>query len=116
MTLGPTIALLPVLETARGALARVLTVFGRVPLFYYLLHIPLIHLLAIGVSLIREGSVNPWLFGNHPAMIGPAPDGYTWSLPLLYLVWVVSVTLLYFPSRWFAERRAGDRTGLLKFL
>jgi hypothetical protein len=49
-------------------------------------------------------------------MIGPAPDGYTLSLPLLYLVWVVSVTLLYFPSRWFAERRAGDRTGLLKFL
>lgn len=116
MTLGPTIALMPVLETARGALARMLTVFGRVPLFYYLLHIPLIHLLAILVSLIREGAVNPWLFGNHPAMIGPAPEGYTWSLGLLYLVWIVAVTILYFPSRWFAERRASDRTGLLKFL
>lgn len=111
MTLGPTIALIPLLEHARGAASRALTVFGRVPLFYYLLHIPLIHVLAILVSLVRTGSVTPWLFGNHPAMIGPAPDGYTWSLGLLYLVTAVAVTILYFPSRWYAGRRLrGART------
>jgi uncharacterized membrane protein len=116
MTLGPPIALMPLLENARGAISRMLTVFGRVPLFYYLLHIPLIHLLAIVVSLLRDGSVSPWLFGNHPAMIGPAPDGYTWSLGWLYLVWIVAVIILYFPSRWYAEvklRRTGGWTRYL---
>src|SRR5262249_30327930 len=46
MTLGPIIALVPALERAKGWWADRLAVFGRVPLFYYLLHIPLIHLLA----------------------------------------------------------------------
>jgi uncharacterized membrane protein len=116
MTLGPTIAMMPLLEHARGAMARVLAVFGRVPLFYYLLHIPVIHLLAMLVSVLREGSVHPWLLGNHPAMIGPPPEGYAWSLGLLYLVWIVSVALLYFPSRWFAARKARSSAGWLKFL
>ncbi|HUQ53482.1 MAG TPA: hypothetical protein VM692_14745, partial [Gammaproteobacteria bacterium] len=57
----------------------------RVPFFYYLLHIPAAHLAACIVSLVREGRVDPWLFGNHPMMSGPAPEGYMWGLPLLYL-------------------------------
>src|SRR5262249_11713948 len=66
MTLGPMIALLPLAERARGRVASALSVFGRVPFFYYVLHIPLIHALACVVSLIREGHVDPWLFMNHP--------------------------------------------------
>jgi uncharacterized membrane protein len=116
MTLGPTIALMPLLENARGAISRMLTVFGRVPLFYYLLHIPLIHLLAIVVSLVRDGSVSPWLFGNHPAMIGPAPDGYTWSLGLLYLVCAVAVIILYFLSRWYAVEKLRRTGGWTRYL
>jgi uncharacterized membrane protein len=116
MTLGPTIALMPLLEGARGMISRVLTVFGRVPLFYYLLHIPLIHALAIAVSLLREGRVTPWLFGNHPALIGPPPEGYTWSLTLLYGVWALSVFLLYYPSRRFAELKQKRPTGWLRFI
>ncbi len=106
MTLGPTIALIPVLERARGWLADALAVVGRVPFFYYLLHIPLIHLLAIAVSVIRTGAVSPWLFGNHPLAPGPAPDGYRWSLGLLYLVWLIAVVMLYGASSWYAKRRA----------
>ncbi|HYR28349.1 MAG TPA: heparan-alpha-glucosaminide N-acetyltransferase domain-containing protein [Thermoanaerobaculia bacterium] len=116
MTLGPTIAAIPLLENARGRVARWLEVFGRVPLFYYLLHIPLIHLAALVVSLIRTGAIEPWLFGNHPAMIGPAPDGYRWSLGLLYLVWLVCVVLLYFPSRWFAGLKARRTDGWLRYV
>ena len=59
MTLGPTIVLVPLLETARGTLARWLTVFGRVPFFFYVLHIPLIHLLAIVVSVVTTGVGEP---------------------------------------------------------
>lgn len=116
MTLGPTIALIPILDRARGPLARWLTVFGRVPFFYYLLHIPLIHVLAILVSVVTLGSVSPWLFSNHPMGSPPAPAGYTWSLGLLYLVWAVAVVLLYFPCRWFAEVKARRRHPWLGYL
>jgi hypothetical protein len=110
MTLGPLVALVPLLEHARGAGARVLAVFGRVPLFYYVLHIPAIHLAACLVSLLRLGRVDPWLFANHPMMVPEAPPGYMWSLPLLYAVTAAVVVLLYFPCRWYAalKARRGD--------
>jgi uncharacterized membrane protein len=118
MTLGPMIALLPLAERARGAVGRVLETYGRVPLFYYVLHIPLIHAAACIVSLIREGQVNPWLFTNHPMMNPEPPAGYTWSLPLLYLVFAVVIAALYVPCRWYAGVRTGarDRGSWLRYL
>ncbi len=118
MTLGPTIALLPLLDRARGRIANWLTLFGRVPFFYYLLHIPLIHALALVVSVIRLGAVSPWLFTNHPMANPPAPEGYTWSLGLLYLVWASAIVMLYFPCRWYADLKARrtDLGGWLKYL
>lgn len=116
MTLGPTVALIPLLERARGAVARWITAFGRVPFFYYVLHIPLIHALALVVSVLRTGSVSPWLFANHPMGNPPPPDGYPWSLPLLYLVWAVAVVILYLPCRWFADLKARRRDWWLSYL
>jgi uncharacterized membrane protein len=116
MTLGPTIALMPWLERASGAVARWLTVFGRVPFFFYLLHIPLIHALAVAVSGVRQGQVSPWLFTNHPMGNPPPPDGYTWSLGLLYLVWAMAIAILYVACRWFADLKARRTEAWLKFL
>lgn len=116
MTLGPTIALMPPLERAHGRVARWLTVFGRVPFFFYVLHIPLIHALAIVVSFIRQGAVSPWLFANHPMGNPPAPQGYTWSLGLLYLVWWVAIVILYLACRWFAGLKARRRDAWLRYV
>jgi uncharacterized membrane protein len=116
MTLGPTIALIPLLEHARGALARWITVFGRVPFFYYVLHIPLIHALALIVSRIKLGEVSPWLFANHPMGNPRPPDGYVWSLPLLYLVFAIAIALLYPACRWFADLKARRRDWWLRYL
>src|SRR5205085_9848476 len=73
MTLGPMIVLLPFVERARGRLANALTIFGRVPLFYYLLHIPIIHALALITWKIRSGHVDPVWFANAPSV--EIPDG-----------------------------------------
>lgn len=116
MTLGPMFVLLGFAERWRGKAVDAITVFGRVPMFYYLLHIAVIHVAAMGVSLIREGSVNPWLFGNHPLAPPDVPDGYMWSLPLLYLVVALCVVALYFPCRWFARVRAAKRSPWLSYL
>ena len=116
MTLGPPMALIPLLERARGPLARWVAVFGRVPFFFYVLHIPLIHALALVVSKIRLGQVSPWLFTNHPMGNPRPPEGYTWSLPLLYLVWMVAIVSLYFASRWFAALKARRKDWRLSYL
>ncbi|HTE43752.1 MAG TPA: heparan-alpha-glucosaminide N-acetyltransferase domain-containing protein [Gemmatimonadaceae bacterium] len=116
MTLGPMFVLLALVDKASGPFARILATFGRVPFFYYVLHIPTIHVAACIVSLVREGSVNPWLFTNHPVAPGQLPDGYRWSLVLLYVVWAIVVVALYFPCRWFAKLKAQKRSAWLSYL
>ena len=114
MTLGPAIACLPLVEQARGWLARILATFGRVPMFYYLLHILAIHIAALVVTLVRVGSVHPEWYAAAPFTSVPAPQ--RWSLPLLYLVWAVVVTVLYFPCRWFAGMKDRRRDGWFRYI
>jgi uncharacterized membrane protein len=116
MTLGPIITLIPLIEGFGGALARGISLFGRVPFFYYMLHIPLIHALALVVSKIRLGFVSPWLFANHPMGNPEPPEGYVWSLPLLYLVWGIAIVVLYFACRWFAAVKARRDDWWLQYL
>lgn len=116
MTLGPVIALLPLLEGWHGTVADWLTTLGRVPLFYYLLHIPLIHLLALGYDALRHPAAVPWMFENHPAMVGPAPDGSVWSLWELYLVFAVALVILMVACRWYAEVKRTSTVWWLRYL
>jgi hypothetical protein len=99
-----------------GAIARFITVFGRVPFFYYMLHIPLIHALALVVSRIRLGFVSPWLFTNHPMGNPEPPPGYVWSLPLLYSIWGLAIVILYFACRRFARFKATRNDWWLHYL
>jgi hypothetical protein len=46
----------------------------------------------------------------------PPPANYTWSLPLLYLVFVIVVAVLYFPCRQYARRKARGATGLMRYI
>jgi len=115
MTLGPSIALLPLLEKSTGALARPLAVFGRVPLFYYLLHIPLIHVLALGLVLARTGSIPAWLHGNFP-MMPPPPAGLGYGVPAMIALTALVAVLLYFPCRWFAGFKRARSGGWTSYL
>jgi uncharacterized membrane protein len=112
MTLGPAIALLPLLEGMRGALARFLITFGRVPLFYYLLHVPLIHLTSLVFDLARYRRV---VFATIFAT-GAPPPGYGYSLTIVYLVWLGVVLALYPVCRWFAGVKARRRDAWLSYL
>lgn len=104
MTLGPLIALIPFVEKAKGAVTDFFRIFGRVPFFYYLLHIPLIHISAIIVNLIMFGSSFQDAYATAP-FCGLPPENI-WSLWLLYLVFAVDVTILYVASKWYADFKA----------
>jgi uncharacterized membrane protein len=113
MTLAPMFLALALLENAR---ARWLEIFGKVPFFYYLLHIPLIHAIAVLISLVRTPESTWWLFANHPMLPPGVPPGYRWSLGLLYLVTALVVLVLYFPCRWYARAKAGRPRPWMRFV
>ena len=114
MTLGPTIALMPLAERARGWLGAALATFGRVPLFYYLLHIPVIHAAALVVWRFRVGRVDPEWFATAPYVA--IADQPPWPLWLLYLVFVIVVALLYPCCRWYASVKAARPQSWLRYL
>lgn len=105
MTLGPMLMVVPLLERASGAVTATLGAIGRVPMFFYLLHIPVIHLFALGIAAIRTPEDLPWLFEDHPLLAPPAPEGYEYGLGLLYAVWLGVVLLMIGPCRWYARLR-----------
>jgi uncharacterized membrane protein len=114
MTLGPTIAVLPLLEGARGAAARFFEIFGRVPMFYYLLHIPLIHVMALLVFLLRDGRVNTAPFDTAPYV--SMPPEQRWSLATLYLVFAAAIAILYVPCRWYAGIKARNPRSWMRYI
>jgi uncharacterized membrane protein len=116
MTLGPAITALGLFEGVSGTLAKFFITFGRVPLFYYLLHIPLIHGLVVGIDFIRY-DYSPYL--QEPPWTIPRenlPPGYGFDLPLVYLIWIGVILILFPLCFWFAGVKARHRAGWLSYL
>ena len=99
MTLGPAILFLGLVEGIRpGPIGRQLVTLGRVPLFYYLLHLPLIHGTVLILAAVTYGDVG-FLGGIAPMNRPPA---YGYSLPVVYGLWMGTVLALLPVCRWFA--------------
>jgi uncharacterized membrane protein len=114
MTLGPAIIALALFERfnrRRNPALHPLVVFGRVPLFYYVIHIPLIHALAIVFAIVKYGPAVSELFKS-----GKPPEDYGYSLPVVYLIWVGVVLALYPVCRWFANAKRRRRDAWLSYL
>jgi hypothetical protein len=106
MTLGPSLILLALLDgvKAESGLSWFLLVYGRVPLFYYVIHLYLIHILAILAALASHQPV--W---HGPIVAAPTPLGYGHGLPLVYAIWILVVVMLYLPCRWFMNVKSRHR-------
>jgi uncharacterized membrane protein len=104
MTLGPALLFLWAVDAGTPRWLRPALIVGKVPMFYYLLHIPSIHLLAVAVCYARYGQVH-WMFESPTLRQFPItlPPGWGYSLPIVYLVWAVVVLTLYPLCRWFAD-------------
>jgi uncharacterized membrane protein len=112
MTLGPSLVALALADACPGLMRRPLVTLGRVPLFYFLIHWPVLHLLALGLSM-GKGEDYRWLIARTPFL---PPDGYGYGLPTVYLVCAGVLVLLYFPSLWFAGIKARRRSGWSTYL
>ncbi len=111
MTLGPALLFLWAVDARTPRWLRPALTIGKVPMFYYLLHIPLIHLLAVAVCYARYGQVH-WMFESPTPRQFPItpPPGWGYSLPIVYLIWACVVLTLYPLCRWFAglKQRRSD--------
>ncbi|MBV9343227.1 MAG: DUF1624 domain-containing protein [Acidobacteria bacterium] len=111
MTLGPAMLFLRTVDSRVPKLLRPSSVFGKVPMYYYLLHIPIIHLIAVAVCYSRYGHVH-WMMespslGQFPIT---CPPGWGFPLPIIYGIWLCVVLALYPLCRWFAtiKQRRSD--------
>jgi len=94
MTLGPALMLLAVSDGAQGIIVGWITTFGRVPLFYYIAHIYLLHAFVILFTWITTGGAG--FVASHKAV------GYGLGLAGIYTVWLAVIILLYPLCYWFA--------------
>jgi uncharacterized membrane protein len=117
MTLGPALLILWKAESGVNKLLSPFVTFGRVPLFYFLLHIPLLHIIALVICYARYGAVH-WIFESPGVGQFPftAPPGWGYSLPGVYLVWIGVVLALYPLCNWFARVKRAHGGAWLSYL
>jgi uncharacterized membrane protein len=120
MTLGPGLLLLGVFERFSFARSNPLIVFGRVPLFYFVLHFYAAHAVAVMLALITYGSA-AWgfMFQPVPSMGGPAkafPPDFGYDLWVTYVAWISIVAALYPLCSWFARYKERHQSPWLSYL
>jgi len=110
MTMGAALLVLAWIDRRGWSKQHPLVVIGRVPLFYYVIHFWLIHVVASALAFVSYGRASlAWLFMPLPSMGGPAqsfPPGFGYQLWSAYVVWITVVLLMYPLCRWFAGVKA----------
>jgi predicted acyltransferase len=98
-------------------LRSVLQVYGRVPFFYFLLHIALIHGLALVVSAARGENWRWWVteFPSGGVLTGH-PPGYGYGLAMVWCIWIFVVVLCYPACKWYAGVKKRSRNPFLSYL
>jgi uncharacterized membrane protein len=118
MTLGPALLAMAWLERARLSSASPLIVFGRVPFLYFMVHLAVIHAIAIAMNFVRYGNTR-FLLTPAPSMGGSPqmfPSDYGFPLWLVYAVWIVVLVMLYPLCRRYAQLKQQRRAWWLSYL
>jgi uncharacterized membrane protein len=118
MTLGPALLLLAWFDTLNFGARNPLIVFGRVPLFYFIVHFFVAHLLAFPLALLRYGRVG-FLLNPYPTLGGSPklyPADYGYSLWAVYLIWISVVLVLYPLCVWYGRLKERRRDWWLSYL
>lgn len=111
MTLGPGLLILGLAERWHGRIIGWMVTFGRVPFFYYLAHIYLAHILALGAAELQGVG-----WQALATAFWALPSGYGFSIEIVWLVWIAIVVSLYPACRWFAHLKARRRDWWLSYL
>jgi uncharacterized membrane protein len=114
MTLGPAILLLVLFENIQFRWTKVVSVYGRVPFFYYLLHFYILHTL-LAIMFFVSGHSTAEIF-DPQSFMAFRPVNFGYGLLPVYVIWISVVAALYKPSMWFNHYKATHRQWWLKYL
>jgi uncharacterized membrane protein len=121
-TLGVASLIMALIEFAegRGVMTQircVLQVYGRVPFFYFLLHIALIHLLAVLLA-VTTGNDWRWWFREFPkgGVLTGRPPGFGTGLVAIWCIWIAVVACCYPVCKWYDGIRSRSRRRLFSYL
>lgn len=115
VTLGVVFLLMWLAEGRSNKLIEVLKVYGKVPLFYYLIHWYVVHLTMFAIVFAQGYKVSDLVFG--PFKFGRPEAGGGVSLPYVYLIWLAIVVLMYPLCKWYgAYKEANKSKKLLRYL
>jgi uncharacterized membrane protein len=117
MTLGPALLLLRAFDGREYSSRNPALIVGRVPMFYYIAHIVVIHSLALVAALVRFHEAHT-VFESPTLDRFPItqPPGWPLSLPWIYLIWISVLVILYPACRWYAQKKLGSGNPWLSYL
>lgn len=117
VTLGVSALLFPLLSRLKGAPARVLLTFGAVPFFFYVLHVYLVHGLAIAANAAAGRNIDGLFNYLINAFMAPQKlEGLGFGLPGVYLAWFAVIAILYPACLWFAAVKKRRKDWWLSYL
>lgn len=117
VTLGGAFLFLSFTEKLKGRVVNIVSVYGRVPMFYYLIHIYVIHLIAVITSAFIPGQDWKIWFLTKPIWFTTNLTGYGFSLLVAYLIWIAIVIALYpLCKRYDAYKQANKQKWWLSYL
>jgi len=115
MTLGPALLLLSRLPDQVTGPFRHAVLFGRTPLFFYLIHLPLIHGAAVVYALATYGSAD-WLTDAPGWGRTPKPADYGFALPGVYAIWITVLVVTYPVCAWFLRKKRESNAFWVRYL
>lgn len=114
MTLGPGILFLALAEKVRSGWSRFVSVYGRVPFFYYILHFYLIHILT-AIAFFATGHTTAQISDPQSIFLF-RPVNFGFDLWVVYIIWMSIISLLYFPCRWFNNYKTQHSQWWLRYV
>jgi hypothetical protein len=114
MTLGPALILLSFIEHVQNRFSKMLVMYGRVPFFYYVVHIYLIHLIGVIFFFASGYNMSQAFDPNVPFLFRPFHFGY--DLWVVYAVWLFVIVAVYLPCKWFNKYKSTHHQWWLSYV
>jgi uncharacterized membrane protein len=116
MTLGPVLIVLSLMENLNSKNLKPLLVFGRVPLFYFILHFFIIHISALSLYMITSGKSISEIDFHFPQTLGGLSAGWGYSLAWTYFAWMMVVVATYPLCNWYNKYKSTHKDWWLSYL
>lgn len=115
VTLGILFLLLAFAEQFQNGIKKVALVYGKVPLFYFVIHFYVIHIITLFMLILQGFNWSQLEFAS--GTFG-RPKGVESGLPLwsIYFIWIFVVMILYKPCLWFGKYKEENQHWWLKYI